>query len=424
MIVVRHVVSFSNLIKAWCEYFSRVEGHELTRAGQEEASNSSSLFRKYLEDNGLYNPIVGASVLLRAQQTAYLMMKSDPLFVVPYLSEAGPRFWFQTEDNKPFKTAAEKRQVLSLPGKKPSLETTLRPVPDPFPPKGELPDPQKLIGWIGNYYTTLKTIVLEKAPRFTNENQARYNELANMNSKIAQRMTRLQTGVGLRTNAIRANLRQRRNALRVQREALNRKRELATPLSLSSPPPLVLFTHGNFIAQFVQKVTGGRVKLAKEDRPNYSAFEFEVTLVPGREPTIVYRGRIVYDGDADTNPATPYTSSSKIDTAKECEEGGDRCRISACTRRSANVYAPGATRRRPSNLRAPAPSSNASLRLMVPEKPSVPSPPSLPSLTGNIGYYGEEEEEEQDLQQYGGRRQTRRRRVHFASKKTRQRRRA
>lgn len=409
--------------------FSSYRDPELTRAGQEKAVQRGALFRTYLSENGFQNPIVGASLLMRAQQTAFLMMSPDydaqeylkTLFVVPFVSETGPRFWFQTDDNKPMTDESQKRQVLSLPGKKPSLTTVLRPVPNPLPSKSEIPDIKKFKGWLAQYYTTLRQIVQQEVPRFTEEHQEQYEELENANQRLAGRIAGLRanaaTPFGLRSEARRARLQRERNTLRTRRNALNRLRALADT-GLASSTPFVLFTHGNFIAEFIKDVTRGHVKIAKDDRPNYSAFEFQVTLVPNQPPTIQYRGPVAYDNGADADPESPYTSTSAIDPAEECAEGGDRCRISACTRRSANVYVR-TRRQRPAAPVAPfAPAPPAPLRLNLAVKPKTPYPLRQETSLGNVQYYGDNNDANANNAQQGGskRRHTRKHRVHFHRK--------
>jgi bisphosphoglycerate-dependent phosphoglycerate mutase len=427
--LVRHGVSCANLKKAMKQQFTNYRDPELTRAGQEKAVQRGMLFREYLAAEGQGTPIVGASVLLRAQQTAFLMMSPDythqlylpELFVVPYISETGPSYWFQTDDNKPTETGSKKRAIVTAANKEPSLETTLRAVPAPLPSDAASPSIPKFIRWIQTYYTTLQTLVARQPPLYTQENEERYDTLQAQRQQLSERMAVLQTtrAFGTRTQErLRAfDPSRERQELNAQMRALNAKRSLTAPVLQSTSPPLVLFTHGNFIGQFIKSVTNGRVSLAKEDRPNYSAFEFTVTLRPGSLPILQYRGPVHYDQGVNANPESPYSFTSAINPAKECEDGGDRCVLSACKREAKGIWAPWRQRQTQAQTqtrRANRNTNNGRLRLAGPRvtaADAIAKPIVLPnarSSYGNVNYY--EEENNQPVVGGGKRSRTRRHR--------------
>ena len=91
--------------------------------------------------------------------------------------------------------------------------------------------------------------------------------------------------------------------------------------------PVVLFTHGNYIQQFIKHVT--KSNPAGLDRPNYSAFQFNVEMKP-TGPRITYDGPIPYAADMDSASNIPYAISNRIDKEEECADGGDRCITAAC----------------------------------------------------------------------------------------------
>jgi broad specificity phosphatase PhoE len=262
MFLVRHGVSCANLKKAKGQWFTTYTDPELTRAGKDKAVHRGGLFRAYLNQQGIEEPIVGASVLMRAQQTAFLMMGADQIYVVPYISEKGPAWFGETEDNKPVRPndrrlMAEKERIMRSIGVT-DLAQALVPAPSPLPADANKPSIPKFKAWLKNTYPSLT----ESAPR-----------------------------------------------------------------------PLVLFTHGNYIAQFIKDITRGATQIDREDRPNYSVFEFEVTLRPNADPLIRYvggRAPIAYDDGANADPSSPYEFTSKIDGDKECEFEGDQCRKPVC----------------------------------------------------------------------------------------------
>ena len=87
VIFVRHSVSCQNIRKGKTEV-SREKDPELSRVGFREALRVGDALGSKIVEEGR-NPILGASVLLRAQQTAYLMLHPEvPIHIFPYISES------------------------------------------------------------------------------------------------------------------------------------------------------------------------------------------------------------------------------------------------------------------------------------------------------------------------------------------------
>ena len=142
--------------------FSSYKDPELTRAGQEKAINRGIPFRAYLETHQLFNPIVTASVLMRAQQTAFLMMSPDyrnreyleKLAIVPYASEVGSALWFKTDDNTPLRSEDQAR-IMSIRYKTPGIVGRRMYIPNPLPSDASTPSPAKFIQWLNATYMQL-----------------------------------------------------------------------------------------------------------------------------------------------------------------------------------------------------------------------------------------------------------------------------
>jgi broad specificity phosphatase PhoE len=276
LILVRHGVSCANLKKALGQTFVTYTDPELTRAGIVKAIHRGKLFRDYLLNNEHPNPIVGASVLMRAQQTAFLMMSPSyrggdylqNLYVVPYVSEVGASWFFPQEDNRPMKP---NEKVAVLGKSTPALASHLRYVPASFPADAATPNPAKFVQWLQTNYQTLNG-----------------DEPGNS--------------------------------------------------------PVVIFTHGNYILEFIKYVMKrypGRHgdAVSKKDRPNYTAFKFNVRLnALGNIESIVWSNIIPYASEVDQDPDAPYSVTTRIDTRKECEGEGDRCRKSTCSSRLQHVF--------------------------------------------------------------------------------------
>lgn len=89
LILVRHGISCANLMKetSIIPFLHKVyTDPELTIEGQKHAIEFGKDFRQSLEDDGLV-PVVGASVLMRAQQTADLLFNPEKIFIVPHVAE-------------------------------------------------------------------------------------------------------------------------------------------------------------------------------------------------------------------------------------------------------------------------------------------------------------------------------------------------
>jgi broad specificity phosphatase PhoE len=279
LILVRHGVSCANLKKALGQQFITYTDPELTRAGKVKAINRGKLLRDYLEESGLQNPIVGASVLIRAQQTAFLMMSPDyregdyleNLYVVPYVSEVGSSWFYPREDNRPLKTA---EKVAILKKTTPALLSHFRYVPADYPQDAATPSPDKFVQWLRTNYPMLN----EQEPG----------------------------------------------------EGQNR--------------PIIIFTHGNYILQFIKyvmKIYPGRHAdpISKKDRPNYTAFKFNVSLdARGNISTIGWDGILPYASEIDEDPEAPYSVTTQIDTSKECVGEGDLCRKRVCSGSSQHPF--------------------------------------------------------------------------------------
>ena len=275
LIFVRHGVSCANLKKALGQQFLTYTDPELTRMGEIKAKNRGLFFREYLENRGIVNPIVGASLLTRAQQTAFLMMSPDyndgqylnSLYVVPYVSEVGSSWFYPREDNKPLKRDDKIALVRS---KTPALLSVLRYVPMPYPDDAQTPSPAKFIQWLGTNYQALN----------------------DGNAEITGR-------------------------------------------------PLIVFSHGNYIQQFIKYVLKMYPSLAhaapvtKEERPNYTAFQFTVNMRQDNNAvhSIQWEEIADYAREVDSDPNADYTETKGIDTLKECTDAGDLCRKRACSGR-------------------------------------------------------------------------------------------
>ena len=90
--LIRHGISCANVIKKQ-PTVSRIHrlnytDPELTKVGRLKAIEEGTT----LKDLGILpsEAIVGSSVLMRAQQTAVLMMKPSEIYIIPYVSEVGP----------------------------------------------------------------------------------------------------------------------------------------------------------------------------------------------------------------------------------------------------------------------------------------------------------------------------------------------
>lgn len=312
LIFVRHGVSCANLKKDLGQQFITYTDPELTRMGEIKAKNRGLYFREYLENRGIVNPIVGASLLTRAQQTAFLMMSPDyndgqylnSLYVVPYVSEVGSSWFYPREDNKPLKRDDKIALVRS---KTPALLSVLRYVPMPYPDDALTPSPAKFIQWLGTNYQALN----------------------DGNAEIIGR-------------------------------------------------PLIVFSHGNYILQFIKYVLKMYPGLAhaapvtKEDRPNYTAFQFTVNMRQDNNAvrSIQWEEIADYAREVDSDPNADYTETKRIDTLKECADAGDLCRKRACSGRLQHPFfrADRRNTRRRRNNRAPnrTPNRNTSRNVNTP----------------------------------------------------------
>ena len=111
LLFIRHGISCANLRKETMKMsmWSRIADHTrildpgLTKGGIIKATKRGEMLRQAIRELNTHTPLVCASTLVRAQQTALLMM--DPLItpdnqlhILPYMSEVG---LFKTRDNTP-----------------------------------------------------------------------------------------------------------------------------------------------------------------------------------------------------------------------------------------------------------------------------------------------------------------------------------
>jgi broad specificity phosphatase PhoE len=117
VIFVRHGTSCANLRKESIPKYrfthTDILDPGLTRKGQDDAQkNGMKLRGKLISNYGDIAPMVCASVLLRTQMTAYLMMNPNlnntyEIHILPYISEVG-----NTDDNKP-RNFAQQQEMLN-----------------------------------------------------------------------------------------------------------------------------------------------------------------------------------------------------------------------------------------------------------------------------------------------------------------------
>jgi broad specificity phosphatase PhoE len=94
IILVRHGISCGNLMKetSMIPFLHKMYSDpELTIEGRKHAFEFGKDFRQSLENDNLI-PVVGASVLIRAQQTADLLFNPKKILIVPYVAEIGSSF--------------------------------------------------------------------------------------------------------------------------------------------------------------------------------------------------------------------------------------------------------------------------------------------------------------------------------------------
>lgn len=335
LILVRHGVSCANLKKARGDSFSSsYMDPELTRLGQIKAENRGVAFREELSARGMAYPIVMASMLMRAQQTAFLMMDTSQIYIAPYISEIGSKFWFKSTENIPYKPSEQVR-IMDLEGKTPFLTANGRderriylPSQDRFPEDATEPSPARFISWLGvciqrmnEQYPMYESLSANMSPMSANQ-QRNLNRIANIDRTLAAMGGPLPREAGLVLD---------------EKIMLQMKWE---DIRASKARPVVVFTHGNYIQAFIKSVAGGRRGPTREERPNYSAFEFNVTMRDGKLQ-FEYIGPFEY-APFDTDD---YATSARLDKDKECaadrDGNKDMCIKAVC---------PG-TRRKPLQLR-------------------------------------------------------------------------
>jgi len=165
MFIMRHGVSCANLtsklaVESGWDIFGRMahdaamfvrKDPELTAYGRVKAQQMGLRMRRILEKEVGGQPIVvGASCLIRTQQTAYYMLQPNKMIIVPYISEVGP-----SGDNYPV-TPEEQATILSTktcgwPDFSEKRDFSyFDAVPNP-----RTPDPGKFINWLTKNYSRL-----------------------------------------------------------------------------------------------------------------------------------------------------------------------------------------------------------------------------------------------------------------------------
>lgn len=347
LILVRHGISCANLKKARGDLFaSSYMDPELTRLGQIKAKNRGDAFRDALKRRGMAYPIVMASMLMRAQQTAFLMMDMPmteiviqnllsnwpitappKIYIAPYVSELGSRFWFKTADNIPYRPS-EQLRIMELEGKTPFLNEygqdsreRIESKRHPFPQDAIEPSPARFIDWL----TTFIEYMNENYPKYIylhadipiSENMA----LRNAESAL-ERIQAMHPGESLPSYAL----------PHLETKIARQKYKAETRERLKRP--VVLFTHGNYILEFIKYVLS-KSRIPSYERPripskkgddllNYNAFEFNATMIDGKLH-FEYIGPFMYA----PFDSPEYTESAYLNKDTECEYG-DGCIKPVC----------------------------------------------------------------------------------------------
>lgn len=320
LILVRHGISCANLKKARGDLFaSSYMDPELTRLGQIKAKKRGVAFREELMYRGMAYPIVMASMLMRAQQTAFLMMNAPQIYIAPYISELGSQFWFKTADNIPYRPS-EQARIMELEGKTPFLteDGRDRRIYLGFPEDATEPSPARFISWLGTNILHMEP-VYDWVSTATDEMGA--NQLRNL--------SRIHNIDGILHNS---NVPSNNRLVPPYIKSLQTERKL---LKDKWWRPVIVFTHGIYIQAFIKYISKGRHTLSKSVLLNYSAFECDVTMRGGKLQ-FEYVGPFEYALETDD-----YTASAHLDVKEECapdEDGNkDMCIKEACpgTRRQA-----------------------------------------------------------------------------------------
>jgi broad specificity phosphatase PhoE len=260
---VRHGTSCANVLKEEGKWFKQTRFHDpgLTRNGIIHAIQRGKLFREKLATE-YGSPSVYASVLLRAQMTAYLMMNPDrekpfTIGIRPYLSEEGAGE-FARIDNEPLDFNAQKKILDRI-------------------------NECKHIKRIG--YTS-----------YTGDQQSdKIKPNINLFKKELQKLCHAIKKKGS-SYYVRSNVNQPVQCNIVRKD----------PRTAYSP--LVIVTHGHTIEKLFKSIGA---PITREDRPNFTAFRLYFNMDTGefiQEP-------------AGTSYVYPYgLPPHKLDLAEECKE--------------------------------------------------------------------------------------------------------
>jgi broad specificity phosphatase PhoE len=265
LILVRHGISCGNLAKKKGQtlFQHAYTDPELTTWGREKAK----VLGPYLKEELKRDVVVGSSNLLRAQQTAFLMLKPEEVLIVPYISEKG-----MGEDNRAF----------SKQGQKTILEQYTC---------GDMEGAR--MNW--TYF--------DEAPKASTPSSAKFLEWL--------------------------------------------KREYRTLVKGVVGTPLVFFSHGRFIRDFILEqvavnpdfkeslfpkvpfhLINGKVfdKLLHDAMKNYTATRFRI-VIDGSEFQITDIQFLTYEQHVPDEHRDEYEYRKDLDATKECEVDGCRKRI-------------------------------------------------------------------------------------------------
>ena len=265
LILVRHGISCGNLAKKKGQRLLQYSytDPELTTWGREKAK----VLGPYLKEELKRDVVVGSSNLLRAQQTAFLMLKPEEVLIVPYISEKG-----MGEDNRAF----------SKQGQKTILEQYTC---------GDMEGAR--MNW--TYF--------DEAPKASTPSSAKFLEWL--------------------------------------------KREYRTLVKGVVGTPLVFFSHGRFIRDFILEqvaanpafkdtlfpdvpfhLMNGKAfdKLLHDAMKNYTATRFRI-VIAGSEIQITGIQFLTYEQHVPVEHRDEYEYRKDLDVTKECEVDGCRKRI-------------------------------------------------------------------------------------------------
>ena len=324
IILVRHGISCANLRKKAMGLLSHtfVSDPELTQEGTHQAQIRGYFLRKKIEeDYPMMQPIVGASVLLRAQMTAYLMMYPPVVHMIPYVSETG-----FGRDNKPdFITQGKKIKRNSLYRNMNVKEM------EPWPEDATTPNWDKFRNFIKSNYNQLTQYTGDKVNRSSETNQS-----MKMAKPLIQYYNKIQQGLKSEIKYSPTEY----EIIRLKDPTNASKKYFSNMIPQTggnhSNRPLVIVSHGHFIESVLKKYG---VTITQEQRPNYAAFKFVFDLTSGN--IIGKPEPYMYMPTYDKNGVKIDILSPEIDVKKECklQEETHACSVDPCTSRgSEEIY--------------------------------------------------------------------------------------